>query len=90
MRCPGVAAILKALAHPFVVIGVVILVAVLGGVPLPPAGPHHAHHVFTVLYYNTIAVVVVVVVVVVVKVKFALKQTMQVQRKSSVIAILFI
>ena len=83
MRCPGVAAILKALAHPFVVIRVVILVAVLGGVPLPPAGPHHAHHVFTVLYYNTVVVVAV-------KVKFALKQTMQVQRKSRGIALLFL
>jgi hypothetical protein len=54
MRCLGVAAILKALADPFLVVLVLKIVALSSGVLLPPAGPHYSHMVPTNLYYKTV------------------------------------
>jgi hypothetical protein len=48
----GVATVLEALAHTLVVILVLIFIAVLSGVPLPPARPHNAHQISSFLYYN--------------------------------------
>jgi hypothetical protein len=53
MRCLGVAAILEALADPFLVVLVLIIVALSSGVLLPPARPHYSHQVPAGLYYKT-------------------------------------
>jgi hypothetical protein len=54
MRCLGVAAILEALADPFLVVLVLIIVTLFSGVPLPPAGPHYSLVVPTNFYYKTV------------------------------------
>jgi hypothetical protein len=53
MRSFGVAAILEALAHPFSVVLVLVIVALSPGVLLPPAGSHYPHHVPADFYYKT-------------------------------------
>jgi hypothetical protein len=50
MRRLGIAAVLEALANPFFVIFVFILMEIDSGVLLPSAGPHCAHQIPTVLY----------------------------------------